>query len=161
MAGQTYETYPLLRSCLECAAYGLHIGDNDTRTIIWLNRHDDDDSKKIMRSEFKNEKLKATISSVNDSVFSKAFELLYEKTIDYGGHPNQLGLHTGQSVIEEDAQTEFRTIFLDGDGDQLDSALNTTGLVGIWSLYAFQHVYPARFELLGVKHRLIEIRQNF
>jgi hypothetical protein len=50
MAVQSVETYVLLRSCLECAVYGLFISKVKGMNKVWLNRNENVDAKKRARA---------------------------------------------------------------------------------------------------------------
>lgn len=160
MAGQIFEVFPLLRSCLECAAYGLHIGKDKSRMEIWLRRHDNAQSHKQMRKEFAATRLRETISNQSQNL-ALLFNELYERTIDFGAHPNERALFSGMVKKNGADRVEFETVFLHGDGLQLEHALKTTGQVGLWALHVFQLIYPERFMLLGVKDSLEKIRKRF
>src|SRR4029077_2163322 len=100
MAGQANETFVLLRSCLEYAGYGLHIASEAELGNVWLNRNQGDAEKKKMITEFRNAELRETIGK-HDQGLLKVFDLLYERSIDFGGHPNQHGV-TGSLKIQEE-----------------------------------------------------------
>lgn len=160
MAGQVVEVYALLRLSLESAAYGFYINKDNARAELWLRRHDGVADKKKVRSEFQQKKIEDHIVATAP-VLADIFKTLYERTIDYGAHPNERGFSTNSMIVEEEEQTEFLQIYLQGDGVQLDLALKTTGQVGIWALSIFQLIYPEKWELLGIKHELIELRKHF
>lgn len=160
MAGQAFEVFPLLRSCLECAAYGLHIGSDDERAEIWLRRHDDAKALKRMRKEFVASRLRETIEFHSKRMLA-LFDQMYERTIDFGGHPNEQALLSNITRNEEEDRTEFQTVFVHGDDLQLVHALKNTGQVGLWVLHAFQLIYRERFGLLGVEDRMIQLRKRF
>ncbi|MGE3248635.1 MAG: hypothetical protein AB7J28_01150 [Hyphomonadaceae bacterium] len=52
LSGQTADAYPLLRTCLEFAAYALHMTVNPTLQAVWLRRHDDDDCMRAVKTQF-------------------------------------------------------------------------------------------------------------
>ena len=160
MAGQIVEVYALLRLGLESAAYGFYINKDTARAELWLQRHDGVADKKKVRGEFQQKKIEDHIVAAAP-VLADIFKTLYERTIDYGAHPNERGFSTNSMIVKEEEQTEFLQIYLQGDGVQLDLALKTTGQVGIWALSIFQLVYPEKWELLGIKHELIELRKHF
>lgn len=160
MAGQAFEVFPLLRSCLECAAYALHIGDSDQRVETWIRRHDDAQARNRMRNEFATGRLRESIELHGGRMLS-VFDEMYERTVDFGGHPNEQALLSNMIREDEEGRTEFQTVFLHGDSLQLDHALKSTGQVGLWALHAFQLIFRDRFMLLGVRERLTELRKHF
>lgn len=160
MSGQTFETFPLLRACLECGAYGLHIANDTSRMEIWLRRHDDSSAKSQLLKEFAVSRLRASIQRRSEKMLS-IFDEMYERTIDFGAHPNERALLSSIKQDRLDDRIEYQTVFLHGDGLQLDHALKTTGQVGLWVLHAFQLLYPSRFMLLSIRQRLEDVRQHF
>jgi hypothetical protein len=61
MAGQVVEAFPILRLALECCGYALMMNQEPELEKIFLDRHDDDDSKKIMVKKFTLRKIVDTI----------------------------------------------------------------------------------------------------
>lgn len=159
MAGQTFEVNALLRLSLESAAYGFYINNDQSRAKLWLSRHDGvADMKKVLK-EFHNTKIREHIVS-NAPKLAAIFYTLYERAIDYGAHPNERGFSSSTTITEKGDHTEFLQIYLQEDGIQLDLALKTTAQVGVWALSIFQLIYPAKWELLGIKHELVELRSH-
>ena len=74
--------------------------------------------------------------------------------------PNEQSV-TGSLVInEQNDRKEFLQIYLHGDGLMLDHALKTTAQSGVAALEILQEVFAARFELLGVRAELLELRKG-
>ncbi len=161
MAGQVYETFPLLRTALECAAYALFMNLTPNMKEVWHNRNVDAASKKLMRKDFAISKVAEAIVS-KDEKLAEVFEVLYERCIDQGGHPNQLGVFGNAQITDIEDGKQFNQIYLHGDGTALDTGLKTAVEVGICCLYLLQNVatFTTRFELLGLKQRLQELRRN-
>ena len=76
-------------------------------------------------------------------------ELLYERTIDHGAHPNERALMQMLQIAEKAEHVEFKAIYLEGDSDQLRLALKTTAQVGVCTLSLFRSIYRERFDILG------------
>jgi hypothetical protein len=81
----------LNRACLENAAYGLHIFAQPGHNHIWLNRNLTEADLKNMKKAFTHGKLHKTIEKYDRGLL-KVFDQLYERSIDFGGHPNQRGV---------------------------------------------------------------------
>lgn len=160
MAGQTVEVYALLRLSLESAAYGFYINRNVARAERWLRRHDSNAEKRSVQQEFQHRKIKEHIYG-SAKVLAEIYERLYERTIDFGAHPNEKGFSSHTKILKDQEQTEFLQIYLQEDGPQLDQAIKTAGQVGFWALSIFQLVYPEKWELLGIKFELNELRKIF
>ena len=161
MAGQAVETFQLLRPALEFAAYWLFIDRNPSMTAIWFERNDSEAAKKRMCEAFTVTAIRSAIA-VCDAKLADVFQHLYEQSIDQGGHPNQLAIMGSTTMSDVDEGARLQQIYLHADGVVLDAALKTVVEVGICCLMILQHTttFKARFELLGIKHRLRELRRR-
>jgi hypothetical protein len=148
-AGQAVESYGLNRAVLEFAGCALHIFRNPSAGVIWLNRHKDELSTQAARDAFSHRKVSASVGAANRHA-GQRFESLYQQTIDFGAHPNQIAVTGNMEIVEEDGLRQMRSIYLHGDGLALDLALKTTARCGVCALELMQCVYSARFELLGI-----------
>jgi hypothetical protein len=158
-AGQAVESYVVDRAMLEFAAYALHIFRNPSLGLVWLNRHQDEASMKAAKQAFVHREVKATVASVNQHA-AKRFEELYQRTIDFGGHPNERSVTGNMSMVEESDRRVMLAILLHGDGPALDMALKTTAQCGVCSLEILQGAFHALFELLGVNAAILELRKG-
>jgi len=148
-AGQAVECYALDRALLEFAGYGLHIFRNPSDGTVWLNRHQDEKSTEAAKAAFSHRKVLASVAAANRDA-GKRFELLYQRAIDFGAHPNQLSVTGNMSIVDQPDRREMRSIYLHEDGLALNMALKMTATCGVCALELAQCVYNARFELLGV-----------
>ncbi|TXT23562.1 MAG: hypothetical protein FD131_5195 [Rhodocyclaceae bacterium] len=151
MAGQLREAYSVLRGCLEDALYAWHIDRTPGLAEVWLKRDDDEKSRKrskiVMRSLL--EKLKTTNPAIGESV-----EKLYERTIDYGGHPNKMAVLSNMRLIRDGDGRRFDTAYLNSDSVPLQLALKTSAQVGIAALLVFDMVFKTRFELASLSKEI-------
>lgn len=161
MAGQLYEAQALLRVCLEQSGYAVYIGDDQARFERWMNRHESDDAVKMVRREFTYGKVRDHIV-VADSALGSAYATLYERTIDYGAHPNQQSLSANMKLGRaEDGGAQFNMFYLQAEGTALDLALKTTTQVGICTLRLAKVIYPHRFKAAGVEFQLDTLSRRF
>ena len=110
MGGHNVEIYPLLRACLENAAYGLYIRKLKRLGRAWLDRNENADAKKLVIREFQLSKIRPVIEAC-DKRLPEIFDYLYELTIDHGGHPNQRGVMGSLTIREEADRKFFEQIF--------------------------------------------------
>ncbi len=156
---QVPETFAALRSCLENGLYGHYIAKHPSARESWLRRHDDEAHKKAMRAEFQLTKLVQFLISV-DADEGKAADTLYERTIDYGAHPNERALMQTLQMNEGEGKIEFKVVYLGEDNIQLRHALRTTAQVGVCVLGIFKLVYKQRYDLVGLTIDLDALRQG-
>ena len=154
-AGQSAELYPLLRLMLEQGGYAILINRKPELEEVWRNRHESDAARKKVPREFNLATIKDTIAS-SDPGLSVIFSTLYEKTIAFGAHPNEMSV-TGSITIEE---KEVNSIYLHSDGLVLDHSLRTLAQVGVCVLLIFQEIFREQFELLGVSSELLKLQKG-
>ncbi len=159
MAGQAVETMVVVRSCLENAAYSLHIHENPGHDLLWLNRNQTEAETKAMKAAFLNGRLRETIGKKDKRLLS-VFDELYERAIDFGGHPNQRGISGSAKMVHEQDHIQFLQIYLHNDDISLDHALKTTAQTGICALRLAQFTMKEKFELLGVREGIDRAQQG-
>ncbi len=158
-AGELPETFGLVRACLECAGYALHIARVPNAGTVWLNRHDDAAALRAAKDMFTVAAVKATIRSANNKA-ADIFEHLYGTAIDNGGHPNERAVTGNMTLVEGAGRIEMQHTFLHGDGVQLDYALITAARTGICALVILKEIFPERFDLLGVSDEILKLRRG-
>lgn len=156
MAGQVYEAVVLQRATLEAAAYGLHIGPNEQRTQLWFSRGNSAAAAERVRKEFSFGSLKRHFRQDFPDIAS-AFVSLYETLIDFGAHSNEPGLSISTNIRQEEGKRMFDTVYLHGDGLPLDFGLKNAARVGLWTMLAYQKVYPGQFDLAHVAEAVQEM----
>lgn len=159
MVGQVTDAFPQIRASLEYAGYALHIHKNPGLAETWLRRHDDDAATKAVKNAFTVANVRATIEKANRHA-ARVFAELYERAIDFGGHPNERAITGSMKMTDLGDRKLYESIYLHGDGLALDHALKTTAQTGVCALDILQAVLPERFELLGVRADLLELRKG-
>jgi hypothetical protein len=160
LSGQVAEAYMVLRSCLESALYGLYVAGNTDRQEVWLRRHDDDVSLRRVRNEFTIRNILNHLQSIDSKTHGIA-QKLYDRTIDYGGHPNERAVNAQIKTESNGSHVKFTAeYFLCGDlPHQL--SLKSSAQVGICSLDVFYNVFRDRYRILGIDARLERVRRGF
>jgi hypothetical protein len=159
MAGQVAETYVQCRAMLEYAAYAVHIYRTPPLGMIWLNRHKDPAATEAQKNAFSHRKVSASVAAANVHA-GKRFDDLYQRTIDFGGHPNERSVTGNMKMLNEPGKRTMLTVMQHDDGVALDSGLKTVAQCGMVSLEMLQVVFNARFEILGINAALLELRKG-
>jgi hypothetical protein len=159
MGGQTAETYPAARACLEYAAYSLHISHAPLLGVTWLRRHDSPATKRAAKAAFQHIKVAATVAAA-DTRLGRVFETLYDHCIDYGGHPNERSVTTNTIARRTDTHHERRQVYLHGDDTAQALALKTTARVGLCALEILEVPFKARYMLLDVTSKIPGLRKG-
>lgn len=157
MAGQIADTFVLIRALIETAGYALHIHRNPCLNEIWLRRHDDEASANKVKNEFTIAKVRESVKA-SDREGVKIFQMLYDLSIDFGGHPNERAITSSMALEESGANKLVNLILLQGDGLPLDHALKSTAQAGVCALEILGAVFSARYELLGVRAKLPKLK---
>jgi len=133
-SGQVGETFPLLRLCLEYGLYALHIHSHAGFGEIWMRRHDDKEALKRCKASFRHGDVIATLKD-RDANLYKTIDDLYERTIDFGAHPNERAISGSMRLKEENDRNTFQLIYLHGgDAISLEHALKTTAQIYVKEL---------------------------
>lgn len=157
---QLYEAYMVLRGCLEAALYRFHFWRNPDKASIWFERHHDDESLRKVRREFQIRTLIDDFRS-HDQKTGQAFDTLYNRTIDYGAHPNVYALMTSLNLKSEAKTHTFEVKYFNSDRIPMDLALKTTPQVGLTVLRVFENIFSTRFELLGINKEVEKLCRRF
>lgn len=152
LQGRTCESMTLARSCLEYAMYGTHFHRRPELIEVWAHRSDGEPQKKAVRKNFKSHEMLGGIAALNNAIGQRANEL-YEKTIDMGAHPNELGFF-GRFSVSDAPNTDgklFQVKYLQGGEPAHHLALKSVAQIGVCTLECFWLIYPERFNILGIK----------
>ncbi len=158
MSGQITESFPVLRSYLESSLYAIHINQNPDLGEIWIRRHDDEESMRTVKREFTVRNVKNTLAAT-DNRLSQIIDDLYERTIDFGAHPNERAITGSMTMTHDDGCTEIQQIYLHGDSLALDHGIKTTAQIGLGSLSIFQNIFPERFQILGISAEIDQLQR--
>jgi hypothetical protein len=104
-------------------------------------------------------KVVASVTAANQHA-GKRFEDMYQLTIDLGAHPNERSVTGNMKMVEEADRRTMLAIMLHGEGVQLDMALKIVARCGMISLELMEVIYAAKFELLGIKAAMLELRKT-
>ena len=99
---------------------------------MWLTRHEDEATKKAVRNEFLVSNVRATIEKANRHA-AKVFDELYERAIDFGGHPNERAITGSLKITDLGDRKSFESLYLHDDDLSLEHALKTTAQTGVCS----------------------------
>lgn len=159
MAGQVVESFRQSRGMMENAAYAVHIYRNSHLEKVWLNRHVDEAGMRASKSAFKHVKVAQSVKAANVHAGDR-FEMLYQRTIDFGGHPNERSVTGSMKMSKQADRREMLAVMLHGDDTAFNSGLKSIAQCAMVSLEMLQVIFDARFELLGVNEAMIELRAS-
>jgi hypothetical protein len=160
LSGQVPEAYMVLRGALECALYGLYVARKPSVSEIWLRRDEDEASRRKVRKEFKVANV-FQVLELEDQKLHKIAGNLYERTIDYGGHPNQQAFLSVMKQQSDDSKITFQSAYMIGNEDALHLCLKSCAQIGICALSIFRLVFRERFDILGISQNLESMKKAF
>jgi len=155
-SGQTREAFMVLRGCLEAALYGFYFHRNPKKVEMWMRRHDSEKSKKAVRNEFVIGKMLALLENEAPKA-GKIMRELYERTIDYGAHPNEMGLTSNLRKSSQGSAIRFDLNYLAGDTISTRLCLKTNAQVGFCALIVFKEVFRERFDIMGLTDEITKL----
>jgi hypothetical protein len=159
LSGQVTEAFQMMRSCLEYAAYALAIFDQPELEAVWMGRNVTPEGMKAQKSAFQISKVRAVIEKF-DRRLAEIFHENYERAIDFGGHPNPHATMSTISMENVDMTGSFTVDALSVDPKVILHAMKSTAQVGLTAVYIFQHIFPTKFELPGVKHEMQKLKNK-
>lgn len=155
--GQVSESFCVLRACLECAVYCLHIYEHDSLGEVWLRRHDDEASLKATKNEFSHGRVMTTLRN-NDPKLCATIQSLYERTIDFGGHPNERSITSSMVTETSEKEVGVKQFYLHGDSPYLEHGLISSAKIGLGGLYILRQVFRERFDILDITSGLDQLK---
>jgi hypothetical protein len=153
LAGQVVEAFVMPRSVLEYAGYALLICKTPSLEGVFLGRHTSEKAKKTQKEAFK-------IGTVNvavrrcDRMLADIFVENYERSIDFGGHPNPNAAFSASVLDERNGESGMTVLPMVTEPKIVIFGLKCTAQVGLTALCVLQYVFKEKFELLGINQEI-------
>ncbi len=159
MAGQVVESYRQSRGMMENAAYAVRIHREPKLGEIWLNRHANEAGMKAAKAAFMHVNVLKAVKAANQHAGDR-FEKLYQRSIDFGGHPNERSVTGSTKMTKTPGRREMLAVMLHGDDAAFNMGLKSVAQCALVSLEMLQAAFNARFELLGINAAMLELRRG-
>jgi hypothetical protein len=159
LAGQAVEAFVMMRSCLEYAGYALAIFNNPALEQVFANRHISNADMQAQKRAFRISEVAKVIETF-DKQLAELFAIFYRRAIDFGGHPNPHATFSAMAMVPESADKSFINYAMVTDTTTLQHAMKSVVQVGLTALYIFQHIFKAKFELLGIRTEMDRLRKE-
>ncbi len=159
LAGQVVEAFVMMRSCLEYAGYALAIFKDPALEPVFTNRHVSQADMTAQKSAFRVSEIKVAIESF-DSKLAELFQTFYDRAIDFGGHPNPHATFSTMQMPDPNPDNSFTMYAMVTDATNLRHAMKSVAQVGLTVLFIFQHIWKAKFELLGIRAEMSQLRRE-
>jgi hypothetical protein len=154
LAGQVVEVFPILRSVLEHAGYALAIHETPTLKGVFANRHDGAAELAASKREFTIKAVREAIAR-HDTKLAQLYADFYQRTIDFGGHPNPIGIYSSTDFSSRNGRNTMKTSALSDDPLLIESSLKSTAQVGLAALHVLEKAFTERFRTFGITHKML------
>jgi hypothetical protein len=158
-SAQLPESYMVLRGCLEYGLYALYFAQDGASKARWLTRSDTPENRKKVRNEFTAGAMLRVVKAKSARLGDIA-QTLYDRLIDYGAHPNDMGLAGTSSLTETEDKYNLEMTYIADDGVPARFCLKLTATVGIVTLRVFGLIFRERYQILGLDRELDRISQG-
>jgi hypothetical protein len=155
LAGQVVEAFVMQRSVLEYAGYALLICKSPELESVFVLRHHSPKEKQRQKDAFKIGPVKVAIRQC-DTKLADEFVRLYERSIDFGAHPNPNAVFSAMVSLDEGEMT----MALFNEPKILVNTFITTGEVGLTALHVLRYAFGAEFEQAGIEREMEEIANS-
>jgi hypothetical protein len=159
LAGQVVEVFVMQRSVLEYAGYGLTIFEKPELDGVFVLRQLGPREMKAQKEAFKIGAVRAAIGRY-DTELAGNFDENYQRSIDFGAHPNPHASFAAAVLDERDGETGMTVLGISNDAKMITVALKSTAQVGLTALLVFQHVFKEKFELLGIRQEIEALKNT-
>jgi hypothetical protein len=158
LGGRVAEAYALLNRSLKTAMQGVFISGHPERQQLWINRHNDEASRREMQTEFKARRIRRHLQRI-DAASAKICDKLLLRTLERIDHSNVYDGATASPAREVGEARVGREYFVQG-GEVQRSCLRTAAQVGICCLCLFYYVFADHYRNSGIPKRLTALRQG-
>lgn len=150
-SGQITAAFVMFRACIENALFGYYIHKHPELGVIWVERHKNKKAEKLVRKNFYFSDIFKSLKSQDPKV-GPGIEDMYDKSIDFGAHPNvhSIALNLRDT---DDGQKIIFEIF-NTDTCILKDCLLANARFGLGCLSVFRLIYTEELQNHGVLEEL-------
>jgi hypothetical protein len=159
LAGQVPEAFVMQRSVLEYAGYCLTIYEKPELEGVFVLRHLGPDEMKEQGDAFKIGVVKEVVLRFEPTL-ANIFDENYQRSIDFGGHPNPHASFSAAVLDESDGEKSVTVLAISDDRKIIKFVLKGTAQVGLTALCVLQHVFREKFEVLGIRQEMDALKAS-
>lgn len=160
LSGQIPEAFMLIRGSLECALYANHIDVTPRAFEAWIQRSESPDAKKRCMTEFSTRKVFTRLRERHGTL-GETVKRLYERTIDFGAHPNQAAVTSSLEVREHDDGVSYEHAYVTRDIGLLRLGARSLCQAEIVVLDILLLVFPKHAEPRQIQNSLAPLKLRF
>jgi hypothetical protein len=158
MGTQVPESYMVARGCLENALYGFFLFKHPEHIELYLNRDNSDETRSAFKKKFRLNEIIQVLIRHHPQV-GNAVDMLYERTIDWGAHPNEKALTSNMSMKRGDGKIRFDGHYLTDNEKPIKLCLKTIMLAGVSGLKIAECMLSERFKITLLSDELEQLLQ--
>lgn len=159
MSGQNAECFSILRGCLEFALYALRMHGDKSIVGTWARQEDKPESKQQAKRAFQAVKLFEKLKAI-DPELETTIRKLYDRTIDFGGHPTERSISSNQKLERRKTSIRVQQAQLNPTPLNVAHCMKTAAQIGCGSLSIFAHIYADKFKAKGMTEKLNQLRAS-
>jgi hypothetical protein len=150
-SGQSAEAFVMFRACIENALYGYYIEKQPELANIWVERHQSEEAEKLTKKNFRLADILDFLSKQEPQI-GPYIKDMYDRSIDYGAHPNVYSIGLNLRYIENEGK-HVMDIF-NNDPYILKCCLLANARFGLGCVSVFRLIYPEELRSCGVPEEL-------
>jgi hypothetical protein len=158
-AAQVGDVNAPLRTSLEWALYAYQFAHDPKKLEAWLARSDGQKERDRAKSASQIKPMIVKLEQDHADLGAIA-RSLYESLIDFGAHPNDLGMFGNMTMDDVDAGKRYMSLIYTADDLSTRVALKTAARVGLTDLFIAKTLFQRRFDELGLSQRLAELSEG-
>lgn len=112
-----------------------------------------------MKKKFTIRNVAGTIANF-DKRLAEIYEQFYDRSIDFGAHPNPNALFGAMTYKLGEEETKVGQLLMSTDMVAVEHAIKSAAQVGLCILFIYQHIFEAKFELLGIHEEIEKLRRQ-
>lgn len=155
-SGQLSECYTQLRACIESALYAFNMHINQANGQVWLDRHENEVSRKACVKAFSPKKILDALKIMSPSL-GRSIGVHYERCIDFGAHPNERSVSTNLNL----SNGKISLRLLNTERGMFHACLLICVACGVDVMKAFALLYPNEFTAINAQIRIGNIEQQY
>lgn len=157
LGGELPASYAAARACVEDALYGFFLFRKPHLKAVWVAREDDEAAKRRIRAEFKYSAMIKTLSTYVANIGAQ-LDFAYQKTIDFGAHPNIMKVITN---VAETTDVDLQWQYINVQPADVTMAIRMVAMSAIAALNTFRLIWPLTFSSTPGSDIVTEIHDMF
>lgn len=150
---QIYDAYATMRACLESALYAFFMHQHPEHQRTWIDRRQSPEATRLVRNTFVIKTMLTELAAM-DSKLGDVVSELYEKTIEYGAHPNVDGVLISSEIQQTDDKVVISAEYTTSNERKISATVRDCSRLAACALHLGWKIFPQRFSILQLDSEL-------